>query len=453
MNIADVAYISRWLDTIPEVSGDYFELLKDAINDDVANTTKITVVSGYFGTNFILNLLQKVPTKQRRAQCRVLMILGYESDTELIFHQIKLQDFLRQIVGLGYRRQKVEIKLFKSMAPLHTKLYGFLRTTLPIWYVGSANLSGAIEGDRHELMLRITGRSEALESYVKALSEHPTSNVGASIQSFISDLTSFFANGCLLFRPTRHRKFTFDAFTISPADRKKISEQLGKDSNVPHSDPAAEGFGFDLLSVVGPVPNELVTKKKRKNKVSFRLYCIETVYGYWMPRQYAMKVEIDIADDKAKGRKHLEGLACSLSKISDDDIRAEFSKYYSSSISFFEKLGVIAKPRQDVEACLANFISVRRAWLQDEQWLERNSSPNILENMPNIWADENAKERFMTSVFEDVAAVLNSPDRKPCIYRKLKEGLKLGDNCTGDTVRQRLETAIKEKRITGAFWR
>ena len=450
MRIEDAAYLSRMFQSLDDNGQDKFRKLSESIKDDAANSTRIRIVSGYFGEDYVLELLSQIPTRRARSRCQVTLVFGYDNSTEFVHGKLRVSALKNNIVNLGYKKSSVDIRLFKNSAPLHTKLYGFLRNTFPVWYVGSANLSKAIEGDRHELMVRITGRSEALEAYVDNLLTH-SGDVNSILSGGISGLPEFFSFGSLLFKPTRYRRFTYDAFEIKQADRRKISDQLGKNSKVPHSDPAAEGFGFNLLSAIGIEEDPMVGNQSR---VRLRRYCIESVYGYWMPKPFVQKVQSLMSCDKEKERKKFLAIGENLKNMPDSELVYRFQEYLDASKEFFSNLEIQAVPRKEQIKSFKEFVDVRRKWLEDSNsiWIERNSSKFILEEMPNIWADPHASERFVTSICEDISAVLNSPERKPMIYGKLKERLGLIGSPTAEFVREKLESKITTRFFNESFW-
>jgi len=433
MRITDVAYISREIENAALFSVPEFANLSEALEDDVKGATRIIIVSGYFGEEYILKLLEK-PTKQRRAKCTVQIILGYDNTTEFVYGKVKEEALRNAIISIGYKSKRVTVRLFKDSVPLHTKLYGFLRTTAPIWYVGSANASSAVEGRRHELMFRVSGKSEALEKYVDALLKHRSSGEqtsGGQIRAFQEYLSS----GSLVFKPTRYRRFTYDAFSINPTERKKISDQLGKDSRVPHSDPGAEGFGFNLLSAIGMA---LETKKEKTATLRFRRYCVETAYGYWVPQIYVRKIEGALANSRASEEAALRRISIALAAKPESEIFSEFQKYRSSAEAFFKRLKVKAIPKKDLESSFYSFLNVRQAWLNDAGWIRRNASKITISRMPDIWSDENAAEAFITSFVDDLVAALNAPGQTPLIYRVLQKNFHISSAPDAKTVREEL---------------
>jgi hypothetical protein len=215
---------------------------------------------------------------------------------------------------------------------------------------------------------------------------------------------------------------------------------LGKDSRVPHSDPGAEGFGFNLLSALGMDPE---TKEEKTATLRFRRYCVETAYGYWVPHMYVRKIEEALGNSRAREEGALKRISDALEAKANYEIVAEFQKYKSSAEAFFERLNVKAVPKKDLESSFRGFLNVRRAWLKDAGWIRRNASKITVSRMPEIWSDENAAEAFITSFVDDLVAVLNAPGQTPLIYRMLKEIYHIPTSPDAKTVREILENPFR----------
>jgi hypothetical protein len=433
MQIDDAVYISREIGSDVEFSAPNFSSLSESMENDAKVATRIIIVSGYFGTGYLLDLLGK-PTKQRRKKCIVKLILGYDNLTEFVYEKIKEEDLRRKVVALGYTNKFVTVRLFRDAVPLHTKLYGFLRTTKPVWYVGSANASDAITGKRHELMLRVSGKIVALEKYVKALLEHQT-KVTITADGENLSIQEYLSKGFLIFKPSKVRRFTYDAFSIKSEERKKISDQLGVDSRVPHADPGAEGFGFNLLSALD-MNHE--TREVKASRLYFSQFRIETAYGYWVPQAYISKIKEALSKSRRSEACILQRISEALAARSDSDLIAEFHSYRSSAEAFFNRLNVnIQKKNED---SFLRFLKAKRALLSDKNWIERASSKITISPMPDIWSDESASDRFITSFIDDLVLMLNAAGKTPLIYKELKRFFRIPDYPDVETVKRILRS-------------
>lgn len=68
------------------------------------------------------------------------------------------------LLKLGYQNPQVCV-VGRRPVHFHTKLFRFLKTTQPSWFIGSANPGS----DRHELMMTLVGRHKGLSQYVEAV--------------------------------------------------------------------------------------------------------------------------------------------------------------------------------------------------------------------------------------------------------------------------------------------
>lgn len=438
MKINDEIFISRKLAN----NYDNFKLFDEELKKDISKATRIKIVSGYFGKDYIIELLGEIKRKNR-ASCHVTLIFGYENTTELIYGQIDVSDIKKSIASLGYGKKKIQIKLFRDKAPLHTKIYGLLLGTQHVWYVGSANLSRAIEGGRHELMVKIRGKSNALDSYVGELLHTNPTPISCDENFERIGIQKILSSGCMLFKPSRYKRFTHDAFIIDKEDRRKISNQLGQSTNVPHSDPSAEGFGFNLLSALGLTESE--TPEKRQTNQTRRL-CIETIYGYWVPNAYANNIRQMMSKIEMDEIKKLHQIRDRLKETPDEALKNIFHTYTNASMEYFRRIGVNIKKNKEADKLFEGFVQIRRKWLDDNDWIKRSASKLFIEKMPDIWEDFHAADSFISSFCEDVALVLNSPGKKGMIYKNIHKGLSLPPNPTADLVRERLGSVKK------SFW-
>lgn len=442
MEVYDEAYLSRKQFWGNRINNQYFHELSEQIKNDAAKATCIKIVSGYFGKDYVIEFLKQTAIDARSA-CSVTLIFGYDAVAEFIHGKIQISKLKEEIVKLGYSQDRVMIKLFRDRAPLHTKLYGFLLKNRHVWYVGSANFSKAIEIDRHELMLRINGKSEALDAYVQMLwnFEQPQK---LNIWGEPIGAPEFFNAGCILFKPSRYKRFTYDAFNITSEDRSKMSKQAGARTRVPHADPSLGGFGFNLLSALDIPDSDAAEERSR---VQFKRYCVETVYGYWVPRKYADMIKKCTINSKNKEIENFLKIKQALMDTDVGAIKKEFNRYLKASLRYFERSKV--KPSQKVDATdsFMNFIEIRKKWLNDREWIERNSTKLFLEDMPNIWGDVHAGENFISSFCESLSLELNSPGgRKNMVCEELRNRLGLSKVTDHIYIRESIEN------VRGSFW-
>jgi NgoFVII-like restriction endonuclease len=136
----------------------------------------------------------------KRQHCALRLVFGVATNSALAKATHDLKDFNAKLKKMKFKQ--TDIRLF-TKALFHTKLYYFLNGTAPTWFVGSANASSAIEGDRHELMIRLTGRHDALFNYVRAVNDAavPVGENPKLPRGPAREMRSFFLNGSLCYRP------------------------------------------------------------------------------------------------------------------------------------------------------------------------------------------------------------------------------------------------------------
>jgi hypothetical protein len=148
-----------------------------------------------------------------------------------------------------------------------------------------------------------------------------------------------------------------------------------------------------------------------------------------------------VAGDKKVEKSKFSAIRDALAHKTDEQLTGEFQAYLDASTIFFQQIGVCPRLKNDILSSFKAFVGVRREWLQDDKWVERNSSKYYLTEMPDIWHDSHATDKFITSFCEDVCSVLNTPGNKPKIYRKIREKLQLTDTPTSEVIKSKLGSA------------
>lgn len=435
IKIDDLVYVSNPKIGNINLDEDLSYSLSEALKEDAERATTITIVSGYFRPDAIINILS-ARKRANRSTTSIEIIVGFDRTMGDGLTQTHFAGELeKKIVKLGFLKRNVKVRVLRDSVHLHTKLFGFVKTTAPVWYVGSANASGAIDGDRHELMMRLQGRSESLNAYVKALRNACAGGVSKEVLT-VPELLS---RGLWVFRPSRQISLTFEAYELDREARRKLSGVLGRDTSVPHSDPSAEGFGFNLLSALG-----MESRQSGKNKAtfSFRRYCVETDYGYWAPREFRDELERGANRAEEHERSFLENVGQKLYTTPDEKILRSFEEYLRSAAEYFKRSGVTSIKKATVEDSFANFLSVRRQWLSNSDWIAKAASRATISPMPDIWRDVRTSSEFIQSFFDDISLRLNSPGRRGMIYNRLKKNLGLEANTQPEDIRNALEETL-----------
>jgi HKD family nuclease len=419
----------------------------DQLKESIKDANRIAIFSGFYSTSYILELLKEVP-KKNRARAKVDLVFGTIGRHALILETESLRKLQADLKAEGFRQ--ASIKIFSPQnVHFHVKLYHFIRGTQPEWFIGSANASDSIEGSRHELMVRVHGRHPNLSQYVKEVIQLSRPINEPEGESPVYDLRSFFLTGFLCYRPTDRMGLTFQAYNISPEQRKRLKEKLLQDNKIPYASPNAEGFGFNLEEAVtgsvdlGGLEAQVAADPVR---MKFRHVSIETSYGYWMPPPFAKQAQEVSEQSEAVVEKQYLKMGSQLQAISDLALEEKLKEHVAGLQSFFSEVEVELK--SSYKELFRKFVSVRRSWLGNREQIKRLSRRLHFARMPDIWNDQIAIRDFEDSFFEGIAAKLSLPGNIPRIHRLLREKAWPGIN---DATPQELKDRLQEY-ITKNGW-
>jgi hypothetical protein len=431
--------------------------LSEALGAAAAGADKVVILSAYYGTDYLKSAFAELPKKSRRA-CDLTLVFGLDTNARLPHAVEELRKLRMELVKLGFRSPS--IRLFNKDAPFHSKLYYFKRATKPIWFVGSANASPAIAGARHELMIRLSGRHDQLSEYVKCVVERSVVVEEVTRPTLVvSDLRSFLLNGALCYRPLSRLSFTFEACQINSDHRAVLKRSLAAASEVPHADPQTEGFGFSLANAVAQVTGQQFADLaaadaevgQSVSRLKFRHLAVETIYGYWLPSAYADEVKQKLRQIEQKSVAAMRRFASKLEEASFEALECELDRHVVGLKEFFAKHSVKIKPKSDYKAKFKDFVRARKSWLADEHRLERVVRRLHVEQMPDIWGDEDATRKFEDSFFEDLALRFDTP-RKSWIVGVLREELNLTEGSEPEQLRLALEGRLKAGFGDSIWW-
>ena len=321
------------------------------------------------------------------------------------------QQELRQI---GYRSIEIAI-VGRSPVHFHTKLFRFLRTTRPYWFIGSANPGS----DRHELMLRLSGRHEELSHYVHAVFETAQSVDDPVPSRRPSTMRDFFLDGVLCHKPPHQQLFTFEAYKLLPEDRRRIDTRIGEGSGVEHASPRTEGFGFGLRSAIGMIETDPTEKEDAVSRVRFRDHEMDTLFGLWMPSAYAAIIQEPVTERQAAIGAKLRAIG---RRLADPDgqqaAHTAFAGYIASMDRYLFDLDIEPKPIRDRDAAFARFLKSRTDGLSKESFLSCHARVMSIAPMFDVWQDPGVAAQFVQSFFDDLAwRATPTASRKPRIVR------------------------------------
>jgi len=446
MRIKDEIFLSRKLGKLELGVGDGVQCLKTDLEKSAKNANEITIVSAYFSKSFILELL-KVPTAKNK--CKLRLIFGYDGIGDLAYNEKKVDEIREELRKMGYRKKNIFARIIRIKVPLHTKLFGFLRKTSRTWYVGSANASEAISGDRHELMVKLYGKSELLSRYVgEFLSVDELEATSDKL-----DEVGFWATGYLIYKPLRELRFTFDAFRITDDSRRILSHVLGQSTGVEFSDPTVEGFGFNLLAALGI--GAVTDSSMVANRLKFRHFCVETDIGYWMPQRYLVDLNDRLGKSEIKEKAQLRKIGEILRRIGPENFEVElggkFEKYFNDSKRMFDDHGIKYSFGSDLKKRFEEFVFSRKERLNNEAWIDRMCKKLMYGKMPNIGGDNSAVEAFSNSFYQGISDAMMISSARARICTDLMDELGLDDEDFRDV--KKLRGKICEKLNDGWSFR
>lgn len=374
-----------------------FVEIGETLHDAAKAATEITILGGFYNIDALESLCANVP-KRRRKACRVRIAVGLEGTAVIPRTWDDMRGLRRRLVELGFANPEVAI-VDCSPVHFHTKLFRFLHTMRPLWFVGSANPGSS----RHELMIRVAGRHEGLSAYVTAVFEKAVNVDAGKPEARISSLRDFFMSGVLCHKPPPQRLFTFDAFEFDAGQREALAVALGGRSQVSHASPKTQGFAFDLRSALGRHHRaDRAHEAEARGRSQVRTYSIDTVFGWWMPRVYSKHIESGVARSEAARAARLCDLGELLSERMNA-VRSAFDDHVRTMNVFLKTHRIEARPSSNRGSRFERFLASRLAILGDRDAVRRHARSMIFTDMPDIWGDGRAVREFEHSFFEDLA--------------------------------------------------
>lgn len=302
-----------------------FGEISEALAENARHATEITILGGYYSRDSLAELCKTV-AKARRKSCKIRIAVGLDAVGTVTRVWDDMRKLRKRLRKYGFKDVCVAI-VPPQPVHFHTKLYRFVHTTRPIWFVGSAN-PGSL---RHELMVKISGRHEGLMQYVDAVFGSATSVENEPPSAKLKTLRDFFLSGVLCHKPPIARLFTFDAFHFDPEHREMLTAALGRSSRVSHANPTTQGFGFDMRSALSLSAPSAEEEGIARSRLQFRPYSVDTVLGWWMPRAYEPKIRRQIRDEERLREARLGEIGAALNSQGGEAlVRREMQSHISS---------------------------------------------------------------------------------------------------------------------------
>lgn len=375
--------------------------LERSLADAAGAATAITILGGYFKPDRLIELCKNVP-KPRRADCKVRFAVGLDAIALLPRIWKDLRRVSEKLTKLGFRNVTLAV-VRSTPVHFHTKLFYFLKSTRPVWFVGSANPGS----DRHELMVNFSGRHEALSQYIEAVFAAATVvDAGKPPKMDVVTLRDFFLSGKLVHKPPAPKTFTFDAFRFNSDDKEQLIRALSGNSGVAHARPTASGFVFSLRSAMGmgDSASDEAGVVDEIQRTSSRTYSADTVFGHWVPAKYARGIERQIHEATHQRYERLTAFATALDAPGGlEKATEQFRVHVADMKQFLKDNDIGAMPVPDQDAAFKRFLSSRHRMLVDPFARERQARSITIADMPDIWNDDRATNAFERSFFEDIA--------------------------------------------------
>lgn len=426
---------------------DYVEI-DEALHAAAVSATEITILGGFYSVDAIISLCKQV-TRPRRRACKVRIAVGIEATSAIPATWADMRLLQDKLLKGGFRDVVVAV-VKSSPVHFHTKLFRFLNTTRPVWFVGSANPGSA----RHELMVQLSGRHEALSAYVAAVFAKAVDVALPPPPAEITTLRDFFMAGLLCHKPPAQRLFTFDAFRFDVQHYERLAEALAGSSGVRHANPRTQGFGFDLRSAlqIDYTDDDLDGNGTSGGRVHIRPYSIDTVFGWWMPQAYGDHVRSKVAQDEAARERRLTEIGTTLrTPGGEQSVNEGFARHVKTLGGFLEAHGIDAKPVSNRELRFERFVTSRTKALSDPVTIQRHARSMTLTGMPDIWEDGVAVEEFERSFFEDLAYRAGGTTH-PAILKSILARLDDETLSIGSEFEDALRDAIAEEPWTDEDW-
>lgn len=421
--------------------------LDEALKREIVNATEVTMFGGFYSVDPLVKLCTCIP-KRSRKNCRIRIVVGLDAKTSVP----KTWDDMRRVRSRLLAEKFVDpVVAIVDSSPVHfhTKPFRFVHRTHPVWFVGSANPGSS----RHELMVRLGGRHDALSAYIRAVLAKAVDVGGVVVSHQIDTLRDFFLAGVLCHRPQPPRLFTFDAFQIQPAHRDQLSAALAGSAGVSHASPETNGFGFSLLSALeGYVSDQSQPSRVKNDRTSLSPYSIDTVFGRWMPNAYADRVRSRIVSRDEKRSRQLMMLGGRLQgHAGRREAHRAFSEHVASMEAFLSTHQIDAREIPNRTQRFDAFIAARTRSLTNPEAVERYARSVMLTAMPDIWADDSAVEDFEASFFDDLAFRADTKSR-PAIIRSVVDWLANPSLVTGEDFQEAMEASLMELPWTESDW-
>lgn len=411
---------------------------------------QITMISAYYGAAFIESCLLHKSITVRRSRA-IKLLVARASPPALSEQRAELTELKQRLTDAGYSHAKVEIRIARDGRFLHTKLYRLRSKRRQLTLVGSANLSERGFGSNDEILVGISGRHGALDTYVDETwaSAEPVEKLsveqGAPARSFDSLLRA----GLLYFQPPRVLPVSVDCFPVSSGRYRGLLEVLRSQSNpLPFTDQSGL-TSINCLQLLDIRLSDAHDDDEAASRFRMPTYSIQTVFSFWVPMGYEAKLEGLIEAMAAKRRRELEHAGQSLAEASSGQTAARLRTFFAAVDQRMTQAGRRPLGRDsanDVENRISKKLSSLRHTLGNSLALDRLSRRFIGTPVPELWEDERSKEELKTSFCEYIVSRLNATGRRPAIIAHIASKFSLLNSDDAADTRRKIDAYFERGR-------
>jgi hypothetical protein len=154
---------------------------------------------------------------------------------------------------------------------------------------------------------------------------------------------------------------------------------------------------------------------------------------------------------EAKSVEGMKKFAAKLESARLEKLHGELDSHVEGLKAFFADYSVKIEPKSDYKSRFSDFVRARILWLADEARLERMVRRLRIEQMPDIWGDEDSAQKFEDSFFEDLAMRFDTPG-KSWIVSVLQEELELTDAPGPEGLKAALAERLKQGFADSIWW-
>lgn len=426
----------------------------DFLSNQVTTAKIITIVSAFYGIDFLFSLLTNKEVKHRGGR-EVRILVGRAAPPALPGQKGDLETLKQRLIGRGYKKGRVHIRLAPDGRFFHSKLYQFQSGNRRVTLIGSANASERGFGSNDEVLVAITGRNATIDNYVTQ-----TWRVSVPIEEMSkvervpAELFEYLLrDGLLYFQPPRALSASIDCFP----DHKypKIVSTLKKQGNrLPFTDQGSV-TSINILDLLSIEIDDALEEQNVASSFHMPRYSVQTVFGYWVPSTYEKRLESLIDDHARLRRSELSDLGAQLSDVSRSEIAVQL-KIFFDAVDRRLNAERAAKLSQDQKEYVLDRVAekVKRLalTLTNEQLLDRLSRRFIGTPVPELWEDQRSKQEFKESFCDYVASRMASAGKKPAIVSHLANRFRLSQGDDPQEVRDRIDRFFITRKWAPDDW-